>query len=170
MESTPLKFADDTKLGGKVNPPAGRDHIQADLDRLEKWTGLNRMRFKDKCRVLHLGRGNQHYGYKLGADPLGSTEAERDLGVRTDSRMNMSRQRDEAIGRADRTLSCSNSGITDRAREVLLLLVRRRSGRGWGPVSTTGHRTSGGRGEPGEGTHEATRMVGASVASAMRRG
>ena len=70
VESTLFKFADDTKLWSKVNTPAGRDCIQADLDRLEKWADLNRMRFnKDKCRVLHPGRGNQHYGYRLGADP-----------------------------------------------------------------------------------------------------
>ena len=120
VESTLFKFADDTKLWGKVNTPAGRDRIQADLDRLEKWADLNRMRFnKDKCRVLHLGRGNQHYGYRLGAAPLGSTEAERDLGVKIDSRMNMSRQCDEALGRANRTLSYINGGITTWSREVL---------------------------------------------------
>ena len=106
MENTLFQFADDTKLWGKVTTPAGRNHIQADLYRLEKWADLNRMRFnKDKCRVLHLGRGNQHYGYRLWADPLSSTEAERDLEVRIDSRMNMSRQCDKAIGRANLTLS-----------------------------------------------------------------
>uniref|UniRef100_A0A7M4ES60 Reverse transcriptase domain-containing protein n=1 Tax=Crocodylus porosus TaxID=8502 RepID=A0A7M4ES60_CROPO len=88
VESTLFKFTDDTKLCGKVNTPAGRDRIQADLNRLEKWADQNRMQFnKDKCTVLHLGRGNQHYGYRLGAAPLGSTEAERDLGVRIDSRI-----------------------------------------------------------------------------------
>ena len=30
VESTLFKFADDTKLWGKVNTPAGRDRIQAD--------------------------------------------------------------------------------------------------------------------------------------------
>ena len=36
--------------------------------------------------------------------------------------MNKSHQCDEAIGRANRTLSCINRGITNRPREVLLPL------------------------------------------------
>ena len=99
-------------------------HRQADLDRLEKWADLNRMRFnKDKYKVLHLGRGNQHYGYRLGAAPLSSTEAERHLGVRIDARMNMSHQCNEAIDRSNRTLSYINRGITNRSREVLLCVA-----------------------------------------------
>ena len=62
MECTLSKFVNETKLCGVVNMTEGQDAIQRDLDRLERWSQENLMRFhKEKFEVLHLGHSNPHY-------------------------------------------------------------------------------------------------------------
>jgi len=84
-------FADDTKLGGAADTLEGCAAIQCDLDRLKSCAGSSPIKFnKGKCRVLHMGRNNPMHQYRLRADLLQSSSAERDLGVPVDDKLTMS--------------------------------------------------------------------------------
>ena len=45
---------------------------------------------KGKCRVLHLRRNDHMHQYRLGADLLGSSSAEKELGLLVDNKLSIS--------------------------------------------------------------------------------
>ena len=123
IERAPSKFADDTKPCGVVDTLEGRDAIQRDLDRLERWAYVNCMKFnKAKWKVLHMGQCNPKHNYRLGREWIESSPEEKDLGVLIDEKLSMSLQCVLVPQKGNHILGCIKNSVTSRSREVILPL------------------------------------------------
>ena len=110
LKSTVSKFADDTKLCGIANSHADQLDIQEDLDKLAQWSEKWLMKFNpSKCKVMHIGRNNIKYDYKLFGKKITKVDCEKDLGVIFSNDLKTSKQ-------------CIS--VSEKANKILGLIAR----------------------------------------------
>ncbi|KAJ7403662.1 rna-directed dna polymerase from mobile element jockey-like [Willisornis vidua] len=86
IECALRKFANDTKWCGAVDTLEGKDAVQRELDKLERWANTNIMKFnKVKHKVLHMGYGNSRHTCRLD-EVTESSQTEKDLGEMVDEK------------------------------------------------------------------------------------
>jgi len=108
-----LKFADDSKLFGKVNNDSDRDVIQQDLHSLVEWSDKWQMTFNtEKCKVMHLGKQNKRFDYYMNNQKLGVVNEEKDLGVLITDDLKPSSECRQAYGKASRVLGMISRTIS----------------------------------------------------------
>ncbi|PKU45178.1 rna-directed dna polymerase from mobile element jockey-like [Limosa lapponica baueri] len=123
IKCTLSKFANDTKLCGAVYVLEGRDATQRDVNRLDRWTRANLVKFnKAKCEVLHVGQGNPKHKYRLGGEWIESSSEEKEVSVLVDEKLNMTQQYVLVAQRSNNILGCIKRSMASRSREVILPL------------------------------------------------
>ena len=119
------KFADDTKLVGKVSTDDQVESMRHDLNELFKWSEDWLMLFNaEKCKVMHFGAGNKLFSYNLGGGCLAVSEGERDLGVNVSIDLKVSKQCMKAAATANCVLGMISRTISRRSKHITVHLYK----------------------------------------------
>ena len=120
-----LKFADDTKLLGRVSTAHQFKEVQQDLDRIHDWSKEWGMSFNiDKCKVMHLGKKNQQEKLSLGGKVLEVVDEEKDLGVTVSSNFKVSNQCAKVAKKGYQVLGLINRSFANKSGEIMLPLYK----------------------------------------------
>ena len=118
-------FADDTKMYGVATTSEDRETVQADIDRLSKWSEDWQLRFNtSKCSVMHFGHNNTKAVYQMKDNngelkDLKESEMEKDLGLYVDNKLSFHHHVDETVKKANRTLGLIKRTFVSRDQLIV---------------------------------------------------
>ena len=118
-------FADDTKAYKSVINEEKAKTLQVSIDNLVKWTDDWQLKFnKEKCKVLHIGKNNPNYTYKMDDYLLGNTAAEKDLGVTVDTNLTFEEHINETVKKANRLVGMISHFISHKTPDIMIPLFK----------------------------------------------
>ena len=116
------KFADDTKLSGKVICTEDCDKIQEDLNKLIDWSEKWLLSFNtDKCKVMHIDDKNPKLIYKMRDQELDKVKQEKDFGIIINCYLKVSDQCIAASKKANIIIGLISRNFDPKALEVMKL-------------------------------------------------
>jgi hypothetical protein len=120
-----LKFADDTKIFNSVSNEQDHERLQDDLNSVVAWSHNWQMEFNlTKCKVLHVGKSNQHFQYVMDNKALDSTKEEKDLGVVMADSLRSAGNCHAVYSKANRVLGMIKRTMTYQSADILLPLYK----------------------------------------------
>jgi len=118
-------FADDAKLLGKTKNYDQIDSMRQDLQKLFEWSNKWGMAFNaEKCKVMHIGRGNFQANYEINDQQLSDVKEEKDLGIIVSSDLKVSPQCVKAVKNANKVLGCIKRTIEIRDKNIIMDLYK----------------------------------------------
>ena len=114
-----IKFADDTKGLKVIDSTEDRDKLQDTLDKLTKWSEEWGMSFNiPKCKIMHVGKNNPRFAFKLSGVALTVVEEEKDIGVTVHSSLKPSKHCQKVAATASAVLRQLTKNFHYRDRHV----------------------------------------------------
>ena len=117
------KFADDTKITGRVTSADEKALLQSDLDRLVNWSKKWQMTYNiDKCKVLHIGSNNNHTSYSMNNTEITKVNEEKDLGVIICNDLKPGKHCTEVVKTANKLVGFIGRTFEFKSEKVILTL------------------------------------------------
>lgn len=117
------KFADDTKITGRITTTEEKNKLQSDLNKLINWSKKWQMKFNyDKCKVLHVGNNNDQTNYSMNDTELVKVCQEKDLGVIISNDLKPSKHCTEVVKTANKLVGFIGRTFEYKSEKIILTL------------------------------------------------
>ena len=117
------KFADDTKITGRVTSTAEKALLQSDLDCLVNWSKKWQMTYNvEKCKVLHIGSNNNRSNYLMNSTEITKVKEEKDLGIIISNNLKPGKHCTEVVKTANKLIGFIGRTFEFKSEKVILAL------------------------------------------------